>query len=411
MGPETSSIDRMWRQALFLLCAAHLLIAAESEDKKPVVCYYYGEAMARPSPMNYKVSDIPGHMCSHVTLAFVTINSETFELESSMSTYINSTGLYREFTSIKKRYTHMKTLLSVGGWEYGHGVFSHMASHSLSRRRFVKSAVRWMRQYGFDGLDISWQYPGTMVRGGSYGDKENFVLVMKELRAEFEKYDFMLTTTIPIDPMLLKTGFNVAALSRYVDWFNVFSHDLRGTWTGYTDVHSPLRRRCFDHGQYGALNVEDGLRRLVKLGAPKKKLMLGIPFYGRSYTLQDPRYHSLAAPTRRDVHAVPGPFVMSDEILAYYEICMDITMLSWRREFDDVGQCPYAYRGDQWVGYEDEESISAKVDFVLEKDYGGVMVFNIDMDDFTGSCGVKNPLLNAICRKFNEGRLIDPRIG
>lgn len=90
---------------------------------------------------------------------------------------------------------------------------------------------------------------------------------------------------------------------------------------------------------------------------------------------------------------------------------MDITMLSWRREYDQVGQCPYAYRGDQWVGYEDEESISAKVDFVLEQDYGGVMVFNIDMDDFNGVCGVKNPLLNSVCRKFNEGRLIDPRIG
>ncbi|KAL3220000.1 hypothetical protein MRX96_005741 [Rhipicephalus microplus] len=423
-------------QALLVLCAAHLLSAHadRDEDRKPVVCYYYGEAMSRPSPMNYRVSDIPGHLCNYVTLAFVTMNSETFEIESSMSAYLNNTGLYEEFTSIKKKYSHIKTLVSVGGWEYGHSMFSQMVSRSVNRRRFVKSAVRWMRRYGFDGLDISWQYPGTMVRGGSHADKENFVLVMKELKSEFEKYDFMLSTTIPIDPMLLKTGFNVAALSRYVDWFNVFTHDLRGTWTGYTDVHSPLRRRCFDRGAIrssqrgsvtkshrGARSVavkaktppmsEDGLNRLVKLGAPKKKLMLGIPFYGRSYTLLDPQRHALAAPTRRDVPAVPGPYVMSDEILAYYEVCMDITMLSWRREYDQVGQCPYAYRGDQWVGYEDEESISAKVDFVLEQDYGGVMVFNIDMDDFNGVCGVKNPLLNSVCRKFNEGRLIDPRIG
>ncbi|CAN8021835.1 unnamed protein product [Ixodes persulcatus] len=400
----------MWLKTLPLMSAILLGIQA-ADPKRPVVCYYYGAAQMRPSPMNYAASNIPGHLCSHVTLAFVTVSTETFEIQSAISSYMNNTGLYREFTSIKKQYSHLRTLLSVGGWEFGHSVFSTMAGHSLARRRFVKSAVRWMREYGFDGLDISWQYPGMPMRGGNVYDKDNFVHLMKELNTEFKKYDFMLTITVPIDPVLLKSGFNVAALSRYVNWFNVFAHDLRGTWTGYADVHSPLRRRCFDENYYAALNVEDGMARLVKLGAPKKKLMLGIPFYGRSFTLQDPRQNSLMAPIRKDVSAMPGQFVMSDEILAYYEVCMDITMRGWKRNYDAVGQCPYAYRDDQWVGYEDEESVSAKVDFVMDKDYGGVMVFNVDMDDFQGVCGMKNPLLNAIGQKFTEGQLIDPRLG
>lgn len=42
-------------------------------------------------------------------------------------------GLYRDFTSIKNKYSHLKTLLSVGGWEFGHGVFSQMVSSAESR--------------------------------------------------------------------------------------------------------------------------------------------------------------------------------------------------------------------------------------------------------------------------------------
>lgn len=56
------------------------------------MCYYYGAAESRPSPMNYKATDLPGNMCSHVTLAFMSINTETFELQTVINSYINDTG-------------------------------------------------------------------------------------------------------------------------------------------------------------------------------------------------------------------------------------------------------------------------------------------------------------------------------
>ncbi|XP_064474662.1 endochitinase-like [Ornithodoros turicata] len=385
---------------------------SRAEDQKPIVCYYYGWANNRPRPMNYDIGDIRGNLCTHVNLAFAAIHPETFQLHSVIPSYADNATRYKEFTSIKEKFVFVKTLLSVGGWEYGNGVFSEMARDASYRYRFVKSALVWLREYGFDGLDISWQYPGKPDRGGSADDKTNFVLLMKDLHNAFMAEKFLLTTSIPIDPIILQNGYDVASLSRYVDWFNVFAHDLRGRWTGRADVHSPLKRRpCIDEGYYKTLNAEDGLKLLTKLGAPKAKLMVGIAFYGRTYVLQDPTVSYLGAPINQHILAKPGPFVMSSDVLAYYEICMKCKDGTWTRGYDSEGQCPYAYSGDQWVGYEDPESVSAKVDFVMDNDYGGVMVFNVDMDDFRGVCGGKHPLLNVIFEKFTERYLIDPRVG
>jgi chitinase len=42
-----------------------------------------------------------------------------------------------------------------------------------------------MDEYGFQGVDIDWEYPGTDVRGGKREDIANFVLLMKEMGAEY----------------------------------------------------------------------------------------------------------------------------------------------------------------------------------------------------------------------------------
>ena len=103
-------------------------------------------------------------------------------------------------------------------------------------------------------------------------------------------------------------------------------------------------------------------------------------------------------------------------------------MSHWTVKWDEQASCPYAYKGNQWLSYDDNKSIGLKLDFLIEKKLGGAMgmgpslksliskinilsvmnciVWSIDTDDFQGNCGNgKYPLMKAITKKLNNSTL------
>ena len=51
-----------------------------------------------------------------------------------------------------------------------------------------------MSKYGFQGVDLDWEYPATPERGGRPADTANFVLLVKEMKASFGgQYGISLT--------------------------------------------------------------------------------------------------------------------------------------------------------------------------------------------------------------------------
>lgn len=80
----------------------------------------------------------------------------------------------------------------------------------------------------------------------------------------------------------------------------------------------------------------------------------------------------------------------------------------WTVVWDDWHQAPYAYRDNQWVGYDNEKSIALKVDFAKSLNLAGAMIWSVETDDFRGTCGKKYPLLNKIIEVLDGGVVIRP---
>ena len=84
--------------------------------------------------------------------------------------------------------------------------------------------------------------------------------------------------------------------------------------------------------------------------------------------------------------------------LAYYEICHKIKNEGYTVVSDPNGNIgPYAYKGRQWVGFDDKDMIRRKSEYIRKMGLGGGMIWALDLDDFNNRCGEGNhPLLSTI---------------
>lgn len=84
-----------------------------------------------------------------------------------------------------------------------------------------------------------------------------------------------------------------------------------------------------------------------------------MPTYGRSFELANDTQFDIGAPANGG--GTPGKYTSEAGFMSYYEICdflhEDNTTLVW----DNEQQVPFAYREDQWVGFDDERSLKTKV--------------------------------------------------
>lgn len=179
---------------------------------------------------------IPGNESRYVVLAYVTSWGVSTP-ETSCLTHINyafghvaddNKGIridneprLQMIVGLKKEKPSLKVLLSVGGW--GSSRFSEMAANDSTRTAFAADCRRVIDKFGLDGIDIDWEYPGSGTAGISFSsaDKENFTLLMRDVRQAVGK-DKLLTIATAA------TGryYDFRAIEPYVDYVNIMAYDM-----------------------------------------------------------------------------------------------------------------------------------------------------------------------------------------
>ena len=372
--------------------------AASSPYK--IVAYYIEWAAYRPTP--YLPHDIDASHLTHLNFAFATIKDGRVAMNDP-KVDTETPNSFAQMRELKVKYPHLRTLISVGGWE-GSKDFSTAALDEKSRALFADSAVAFIRKHGFDGIDIDWEYP---VGGGAEKninrpvDKQNYSLLLRALREKLDAAGvqdggrhYLLTSATGVNPKWLKHT-NMREASQYVDWFNMMTYDYAGTWSKYNGLLSPLHEDSANtHQDILFTDSLDSSIALYKVaGVPTSKMVLGMAMYGYSWKKCGSANHGLyqdcdgAGPGSNGIN---GSLDFNDLSANY------IDKNGYTRYWIDAAQVPYLYNPSNgvFVTYEDAQSYDAKLAFLKEEHLAGAMFWDIT-DDAHGV------LLNRVDQRLN----------
>jgi chitinase len=367
---------------------------------------------------NYQVAHVPASKLTHINYAFSNITSDGKCILGDAYADIDKgggwpgewdagqlRGNFRAFKELKRTNPQLKLLISVGGWSWS-TYFSRVAATAASRSAFVKSCVDlYIRgQFPgvtpangagvFDGIDIDWEYP---VSGGLPGniyspaDKQNYTLLMQEFRSQLNAVTaqtgqaYLLTIASGASPDLLANRQETKKLSDVLDWINVMSYDYHGAFESTVNFHSPLNRVTGDPGAADGFYSDGTVAKMLELGVPASKIVLGVPFYGRGWgsvaNVNNGLFQS-GVPTKGTwddgSSGLTGVFDFKD-IKANYERAGS----GYTKFFHPESKEAYVYNPSSrvWIAYDDPQSLSAKSDYILSKGLGGAMFWELSGDD------------------------------
>jgi len=310
-----------------------------------IVGYAYASSGTLPDPT----------LLTHINFSFAKIDSdfETLTISSSKQKRL------KQIVGLKQQKPSLKVLLSVGGW--GAGNFSEMAADETHRKNFCKNCLKAVQEYGLDGIDIDWEYPGSGSAGISYSssDKANFTLLMKDLRE-----------TLGSDKLLTMAS---EASAGYIDWKNALPYMDFVNIMSYDMGRPPTHNAALYKSSMTKMTCDEAVAKHYAKGIPYNKMTLGMAFFGR----------------------VDRTIITGDE-MDYKDI---IKLTGYIEHWDDQAKVPYLTNaaGTMVLSYDNEISIGLKADYVKEKGLLGAMYWDIEADDsnWTLSKAIASRLINT----------------
>lgn len=269
---------------------------------------------------------------------------------------------------LKKKHRHLKVMLSIGGWTYSTN-FPAAASTAATRTKFATTAVKFMKDWGFDGIDIDWEYPAGETEAA------NMVLLIQAVRDQLDTYSaqyasghhFQLSIAAPAG----ETHYSVlklAKLGNILDHVNLMAYDYAGSW----DTTSGHSANLFVNSitpKTTPFNTNSSLQAYLDAGVPPKKMVIGMPIYGRSFEATEGIGKAFTG---------VGSGSWENGVWDY----KDLPRSGAEVKYDEVAQAFYSYDSStkELVSYDTPAIIKRKVTYLKNHNLGGSMFWEASAD-------------------------------
>ncbi|MEL7270466.1 MAG: glycoside hydrolase family 18 protein [Bacteroidota bacterium] len=372
---------------IMVLLLAMLFIANSPKKQKEqpivVMAYYVPEKDYRPDLL-------PLNQLTHIIFSF----THVIDGEMKFRDTENKKKLH-QLVAQRKNHPHLKVMIACGGW--GADGFSDMASTAENRKKFVESVVAFNKEFKLDGLDIDWEYPAIPAAGTGARpeDKQNFTLLMQELRAALNTLDRkQILTFASAGWKRYYKNIELEKVMKVVDYMNIMTYDQVGPSSPFTGHHTALghiaekdiadtsaaefinayRKSKQDKDRdYGPRSAEKIVQFCLDQGIKAEQLVIGAAFYGRAWKGVPPNNNGLY---EKNSGAHIG-------WSAYHQIRKKFESdKTYKRYWDSIAKAPYLYNAKDsiFISYDDSVSVRLKTEYAINKKLGGIMFWQLGND-------------------------------
>ncbi|ESK85470.1 glycoside hydrolase family 18 protein [Moniliophthora roreri MCA 2997] len=329
---------------------------------------------------NFQPTDIDPSKLTHILYSFADVSPENGAIKLTDS-YADSekhfpgdswdeagTNLYgclKQLYLLKLKNRNLKVLLSIGGWTYSQaGHFSFVTSAS-SRANFVNNAVQLIEDYGFDGIDLDFEYPSNSAEGQGFAD------LLTETRKAFDSLasrkgdstPYLLTAAVSAGAQNY-ANLKVSQMNSALSFWNLMAYDYAGSWLTFADNQANLYG-----GMRTNVSTDKAFKYFTSNGATASKINMGIPLYGRAFE----NTNGIGQP-----YNGIGPGTIEAGIYSYKTLPLAGATLFENKT--DVTSYSYDSSKKELVSYDTPNIVKMKTQYVNDNGMGGTMFWELSTD-------------------------------
>ena len=293
-----------------------------------------------------------------------------------------------EIARIKAANPAIEILLSIGGW--GAGGFSTMAKTPEGIAAFTASCLDAAAFMGLDGIDVDWEYPTIGSAGIDFApeDKENFTALLASLRKGLDERfgccgrscHKLLTIAAGSGPYYVR-AVEIEKIVPLLDYISLMTYDMAGGWTPACNHTALYPTAC---PGVKNMSVDTTVKLFHEAGVPYEKLVIGAAFYSRRWTHirkgENNGFGERCYDPEDKESGLWGP--------GYGEIVTKLLdpdapeSKGWILSRDEAAHARWLYHPEkeEFISYDDEESVREKAAYARDKGLCGIMYWEHTCD-------------------------------